>query len=115
MGKKSTQVFQPENTNTIQIMRETMQSSEFWRFLAVCMIMVNVRMLFRHMDATLPKYMVREFGENFPKGMVYAINPALIMILVPIISAATTKVNPLLMICRGSYISAFSVFFLVQL
>lgn len=56
--------------------------------------------------------MVREFGENTPKGRVYAINPALIIILVPIITAATTAVDPLVMIHRGTYVSALSVFFL---
>ena len=70
-------------------------------------------MIFRHLDATLPKYMMREFGENVPKGTIYSINPALIIILVPIISAATTTVDPLTMIHFGVYISAASVFFLV--
>ena len=63
-------------------------------------------------DGTLPKYMVREFGEDTPKGLVYSINPALIIILVPIITAATTSVDPLIMIHRGTYVSALSVFFL---
>ena len=56
--------------------------------------------------------MVREFGENTPKGRVYAINPAIIIILVPIITAATTVVDPLVMIHWGAYVSALSVFFL---
>lgn len=56
--------------------------------------------------------MMREFGADTPKGLVYSINPALIIILVPIISAATTTVDPLVMIHRGTYISALSVFFL---
>jgi hypothetical protein len=56
--------------------------------------------------------MVREFGENTPKGKVYAINPAMIIILVPIITAATSSVNPLVMIHWGTYVSALSVFFL---
>lgn len=63
-------------------------------------------------DGTLPKYMIREFGADTPKGRVYAINPALIIIMVPIITAATSAVNPLLMIHHGSYVSALSVFFL---
>ena len=57
--------------------------------------------------------MIREFGASVPKGTIYAINPALIIILVPIITAATTSVDPLIMIHHGCYISAFSVFFLV--
>lgn len=108
-----TQSFQPIQASSLQILRETMNSPDFWRFLAVCMITLNIRMIFRHLDATLPKYMVREFGENVPKGTIYSINPALIMILVPIISAATTKVDPLIMIHHGCYVSAISVFFLV--
>ena len=63
-------------------------------------------------DATLPKYMLREFGENTPKGKVYAINPLMIIILVPIITAATSSVDPLIMIHIGTYVSALSVFFL---
>ena len=38
--------------------------------------------------------MVREFGPDVPKGRVYSINPALIIILVPIITAATSAVDP---------------------
>lgn len=56
--------------------------------------------------------MVREFGENTAKGRVYALNPAIIIVLVPIITAATSSVNPLVMIHFGTYISALSVFFL---
>ena len=70
-------------------------------------------MIFRHLDATLPKYMIREFGQNVPKGTIYSINPALIIILVPIITAATSNIDPLVMIFYGSYISSISVFFLV--
>lgn len=109
----STETFQISNATTIEILRETMQSPDFWRFLVVCLITLNIRMIFRHLDATLPKYMIREFGENVPKGTIYSINPALIMILVPIITAATTRVNPLTMIHHGCYVSAISVFFLV--
>ena len=56
---------------------------------------------------------MREFGENTPKGAVYSINPALIIILVPIITAATSSIDPLVMIHYGTYVSAVSVFFLV--
>lgn len=46
------------------------------------------------------------------QGKVYAINPAMIIILVPIITAATSSVDPLVMIHWGTYVSALSVFFL---
>ena len=56
--------------------------------------------------------MIREFGENVPKGTIYSINPALIIILVPMVTAATTDKDPLTVIHYGTYISAASVFFL---
>jgi len=104
--------FVPTRGSPLEILRETMQNKSFWRFLAVCLITLNIRMIFRHLDATLPKYMLREFGDDVPKGTIYSINPALIIVLVPLVTAATTTIDPLLMIHHGSYISAASVFFL---
>merc|ERR1740129_283223 len=69
-------------------------------------------MIFRHLDATLPKYMVREFGDDVPFGSIYSINPAVTIILVPIMTAVFKHVDPLVMIHYGCYVSAFSVFFL---
>jgi len=102
--------FAPKEGSLRQIMIETYSSPSFRRFILVCLITLNVRMIFRHLDATLPKYMMREFGEGVPKGTIYAINPALIIILVPLVTAATTNVDPLVMIHIGSYVSAASVF-----
>ena len=49
--------------------------------------------------------------ESLPaKGTIYSINPAIIIVLVPLVTSATTNVDPLVMIHVGSYISAASVF-----
>jgi len=105
-------VFIPSNASAWSILKETLREKNFWRFLVVCLIMLNVRMIFRHLDATFPKYMTREFGDGVPYGTIYSINPAIIMVLVPIMTAATSDMEPLVMIHIGSYISAASVFFL---
>jgi len=104
--------FVPHCGTPMEIFRETVRLKSFWRFLLVCLITVNIRMIYRHLDATFPKYMVREFGRNVPKGTIYSINPALIIILVPMISATTDGIDPLVLIHHGSYVSAFSVFIL---
>lgn len=108
----SVAAFRPNGGSVQQILTETCGSSSFRRFLVVCLITLNVKMIFRHLDATLPKFMLREFGDGVPKGTIYSINPALIIILVPLVTAATTSVDPLVMIHYGSYVSAASVFFL---
>ena len=32
---------------------------EFWKFLAMCVFTVNLKSIFRHLDATLPKFQIR--------------------------------------------------------
>jgi hypothetical protein len=104
--------FRPRTGSPWKILGETFALPAFRRFLLVCLITLNVRMIFRHLDATLPKYMVREFGPDVAKGTIYSINPAIIIILVPIVTAMTSHVEPLVMIHYGSYVSAASVFVL---
>jgi hypothetical protein len=104
--------FRPRTGSPWKILGETFALPSFRRFLLVCLITLNVRMIFRHLDATLPKYMVREFGPDVAKGTIYSINPAIIIILVPIVTAMTSHVEPLVMIHYGTYVSAASVFIL---
>jgi POT family proton-dependent oligopeptide transporter len=112
-GGNGVTVFQPKTGSPYKILSDVFRSSSFRRYLVVILIMINVRQIFRHLDATWPKYMIREFGPNVAKGTIYSINPILIIILVPIVSATTAHIDPLVMIHYGSYISAASVFFLV--
>jgi len=62
-------------------------SPKVLRYLVLVGCLVGVRMMFRHLDATFPKYVVRLFGEAAPFGLLYSINPAIIIVLVPLMSA----------------------------
>jgi len=108
-GTKSlSNLLKNDNNDNALLLRDP----NFRRLMIVSILTVNVRTIFRHLDATLPKYMVREFGPDAPRGAVYAINPFLIILLVPPISAYTSSYSPLDMIRMGSYVSSCSVFFL---
>jgi len=98
-----------ERASPVTIVKELLAMPMFWKFLAITLICVNLKCIFRYLDALLPKYLVREFGENVPKGMINSINPAMIILIVPIVSAFTSDVKPYKMIEYGSYITAFSV------
>lgn len=74
---------------------------------------VGVRLTFRHLDATFPKYMVRTFGPSTPYGSVIAINPLLIIVTLPPITAFTMQIDAYSMILVGAWVSAASVFVLV--
>lgn len=85
----------------------------FFKFMVMCVLSVNVKSLFRHLDATLPKYQLRAFGSNVPIGAIYSINPAMIVLLVPIIGALTTHFAPFDMIHYGAWISGISPIWMV--
>jgi hypothetical protein len=64
------------------------------------------------MDATFPKFAVRAFGCDAPFGSIYAINPALIIVGVPLVSSVTATARHFDMIFRGSWITSLSPFIL---
>jgi dipeptide/tripeptide permease len=80
----------------------------FWRFMGITVVCINLKMIFRYMDALLPTYLVREFGPHVPKGSISAINPAMIIPLVPVVAALTSDRIHFDMIHVGSYISGMS-------
>ena len=43
--------------------------------MVMCLITVNLKQIFRHVDATLPKYLIRAYGCDAPVGLIYGINP----------------------------------------
>jgi len=87
------------------------KSPNFVRFMALSLLLTNVRAIFRHLDATLPKYLIRKFGPQIPKGFIYAINPLMIILCVPVIAKKTAYLDAYGVILLGSLISSFSPFF----
>ena len=110
---RKTRVFVPSQTPPITSLRETFTSAAFWKYLTVGFIVTNMRMIFRHLDATLPKWMLREFGSSAPFGLVYSLNPAVVIVLTPIMGALTSEIHPLHMIRFGIFVSTVSLTFLV--
>jgi hypothetical protein len=93
--------------------RAVLATKGFYKFLAMSLITVNLKGIFRHVDATLPKYQLRAFGCAAPVGLIYAINPAMIVALVPVVGALTTTYAHFDVIHAGAYVSALSPLFVV--
>lgn len=53
------------------------------------------------------------FGCSVPVGLVYSINPFMIIFMVPIVGALTTHYNHFDMIHLGGYVSALAPFWMV--
>ena len=92
--------------------RELCASRVFWQFLAMGLFTVNLKQVFRHLDATFPKFAVRAFGCDAPFGLIYAVNPAMIIVGVPMVAAATVHKKHFDMIFAGAWVSAIAPFFL---
>jgi hypothetical protein len=56
------QVFTPQKQPIHLVIKELLGSKTFWRFMAFTLILSNLKTIFRHLDATLPTYLVRSFG-----------------------------------------------------
>eukprot|EP01038_Epipyxis_sp_PR26KG_P010101 gene10101-13577_t len=107
-----TQAFVPTKQNICISSSELFKSKTFWRYVLFSLFLINLRTIFRHLDATFPTYLIRSFGPNYPKGTIYSINPFIIMLLTPIVAAFTTNAAHFDMIKYGGYFTAISPFFL---
>jgi len=94
------------------IIHEVTASPAFWRFFLLVVLLLGVRIIYRHLDATFPKYMVREFGSHALYGSVIAINPLCVCLVVPLLAPISMRVHPLRMILLGASVSSVSPFFL---
>jgi len=102
--------FEPGQEDPWAQTKRVLREANFWRLALFTFLLMGVRLVFRHMDATLPKYMTREFGKDAPFGLFYAINPFLIIFLVPIVGLVSKGIRSFDMILYGSFVSGASPF-----
>jgi MFS family permease len=88
------------------------RTRRFWKFFLLTVILINIKMIFRHLDATLPKWLLRTYGPTTPFGLLYAINPAIIIVAVPFVMALTQGFDPLKQIKIGTLVAAISPFWI---
>ena len=100
---------------TWKIFVSVWKQPNFYKFLAFLTLIVFVRLVFYHMHFTFPKYGIRELGEGAPVGRLWGVlNPAIIVLLVPLVGALSQKINSYKMITVGSILAAAPVFLLAM-
>jgi hypothetical protein len=86
------------------------------RFLFFIFALLPVRTLFAHQYLTMPEYVLRAYPPAIADKMewlVNSINPLIILLGVPTITAMTKRFHVLTMMIVGSFVSAASTFLLV--
>lgn len=99
-----------EQRSPLSIAREVVSARSFWLFMAFVALLTMVRLIFQHAHLTWPKYSLRSFGEDFPFAWYWSINPAMIIVLTPVVTVLTRHLRPYPVIVFGAILSSLSVF-----
>lgn len=85
------------------------------RFMFFIFMLLPVRTLFAHQFLTVPDYVFREFPAEVSAKFewINGLNPLIIVLGVPIVTALTRKVNVVTMMIIGTTVSALTTFMLV--
>jgi len=98
----------PHPPVSLDSFRHVFKSSAFWRFVLLAVLLLGVRSIYRHLDATFPKYMVRNFGKDAPFGSLIALNPFCVVIVTILSAPLGLTYHPVPVIIFGSFISSLS-------
>ncbi|MBI5865445.1 MAG: MFS transporter, partial [Planctomycetes bacterium] len=85
------------------------------RFIFFIFMLLPVRTLFAHQWLTLPQYVLRAYSQEVADKMEWianAINPAIIFVGVPVLTALTRRANVYTMMIIGTLVSAAPTFLL---
>ena len=102
----------PESPPLCGSVRSTLRDTVFWRLAVLSIVLLGARSIFRHIDATLPKWLQRTLGQGVPYGTLYAINPLCIIVLVPLLQHLLRRVDSYTVIGAGTLLSAAAPFIL---
>mmetsp|Transcript_34944 Transcript_34944/g.79940 ORF Transcript_34944/g.79940 Transcript_34944/m.79940 type:complete len:478 (-) Transcript_34944:285-1718(-) len=96
------------------VLKELAGDSGFWRFGGLTLLFSGVRMAFRHVDTTFPKLYEHMMGAQAPFECILALNPALLLVLLPFVSHYTAQHQVPMKRCLlyGAFLSGASPFVL---
>lgn len=101
----------------MQILREVVRESAFWRFIVLMVAVLGVRAVFSYMYLLMPQYWVEVIEQTgsakTDQGLLQAINPVLIVGGLILFIPIANRFNVFKMLISGAFISAASLLVLV--
>ena len=92
-------------------LKDNFTQKVFWIYMGMLGILTFVKLTFYLFHVMFPTYATRVFGYDFPVAGVFGtLNPAMIVFLVPLISALTVNIRSYTMLMVGTAVSAGAVF-----
>mmetsp|Transcript_8534 Transcript_8534/g.12630 ORF Transcript_8534/g.12630 Transcript_8534/m.12630 type:complete len:450 (+) Transcript_8534:43-1392(+) len=104
----------PDAQAMVFITRSVMSEKRFWRFCTLILILTFLRSgCFGHLDATFPKYMVRELGDDAHFGLMLTLHSVTMLLGVFFFTQLTFAYSSYSLICAGGLIGTAAPIFLV--
>jgi MFS family permease len=97
-----------KNMGHCKIIKDLVQTKGFWRYVLLVVMAIGIRIVYRSLDATLPKYMERTIGEDAYYGTILMLNPLTILIFTPIFTPLVYFFSNYILICIGGLVCAAS-------
>jgi len=96
--------------DVVKMTMATLSEAKFWRLTMLSLIFVGVRLVFVHLHATFPKFWTRTVGHEAPFELIIAVNPACIMVLVPIFTYVAEQLRqaPSSVLIAGAFFTGIS-------
>lgn len=104
------QPVQATKESPLAVLRELFREPRFRAFMLFVTLLVLVRLIFQHAHQTWPKYTMREFGKEFDWAWYWSLNPLMVMVLTPFVTALTRRWSAFWCIVGGCLVTALSVF-----
>ena len=86
----------------------------FWKLALFNFALTPVGMIFRHLEATLPTWLLRTLGNNVAYGTLYIVDPLCVIVLTIVFPIFFSRFSVYRRMIVGSAISALSVFLLAM-
>ena len=88
-------------------------TKSFWRYITLVCFAIGIRIAYRSLDATLPKYMERTIDSDAYYGFILMLNPLSVLIFTPIFTPLVYFYNEYTLIIVGGFISALSCLIMI--
>ena len=105
--------FKPPETNPAVILTTVTREPNFWRFLALNLMMIFARLPVKYNNSLLPKFLVRLYGRDVPFGSIVSINWVVCIPLTPMFGEWTKEWHHLDAIRLGTFFTGFATIILV--
>ena len=96
-----------------EIVKDLVVTRGFWKYVLLVCMAIGIRIVYRSLDATLPKYMERTLGEGAYYGTVLMLNPLAIIIFTPLFTPLVYYLSNYALIVIGGTISSLSCLIMV--